>query len=235
MLLASPCWNRVAMNSAPPPAPADRHPETGRMLADALDAPWTQEPAPHLFLPSWVPDRLLDDLMAQMPPMERLTQIVGGGMILRSEKFQGPAWNLYDAMMRYLLSLLLARCAPWWHSVQERVGKELGPAWDTTFYPSFISIADPGRGVGPHMDGDTSVLTAITVLGYEDLSPAPVTNFFSGGQEPSRPTTTYPPSRGSLFVMPNLGLASTHGVIESIGPGRITHIASIMAVARDAQ
>jgi len=88
------------MNSAPPPAPADRHPETERMLADALDAPWAQQPVPHLFLPSWVPDRLLADLMAQMPPMGRLTQIEGGGMILRSEKFQGPAWNLYDAMMR---------------------------------------------------------------------------------------------------------------------------------------
>jgi len=205
------------------------------MLMDAINAPWAQEPVPHLFLPNWVSHRLLADLMAQMPPMQRLTQIEGGGMILRSDKFQGLAWNLYDAMMRYLLSLLLARCAPWWHSVQERVGKELGPAWDTAYYPSFISIADPGRGVGPHMDSDTSVLTAITVLGYEDQSPAPVTNFFNGGLELSRPTTTYPPSRGSLFVMPNLGPASAHGVIESIGPGRITHIASIMAVVRDAQ
>jgi hypothetical protein len=205
------------------------------MLADALEAPWIEQPVPHLFLPSWVPDRLLSDLMAQMPPMKRFTQIEGGGRILRSGKFQGPAWNLYDAMVRYLLSLLLARCAPYWPSVQDRIEKELGPAWDTVFYPSCISIADPGRGVGPHMDGDLTVLTAITVLGYEDMSHAPVTNFFSEGAPPARPTTTYPPSRGSLFVMLNLGPAATHGVIESFGPGRITHLASIEAIAREAE
>jgi hypothetical protein len=223
------------MNYLPPMTPADWSSETGVMLTEALNSPWNQVPVPHLFLPSWVPDRLLTELMTQMPPMERLTKIEGGGLILRSEKFQGLAWNMYDAMMRYLLSLLLTRCAPWWPSVQERVGNELGSAWDTAFYPSFISIADPSRGVGPHIDGDTSVLTAITVLGYEDMSPAPVTNFFIEGPDSFRPSTSYSPSRGSLFIMPNLGPESTHGVIESIGPGRITHIASIMAVARDAQ
>ena len=93
-------------------------------------------------------------------------------------------------------------------------------------YPSFICFANPERGVPPHLDGTSSVLTALTVLGYANDEPAPVTNFFRPISNNLQQISHYRPSNNSLLVWLNLA-NSLHGVVEHIKPGRLTHTVSL--------
>ena len=199
------------------------------MLAKALKTKIEKTSCPHFFIENWLPGFWATCLIEKIPPSDLFNAVNGGGKILNSEDIFGYQWFLYFSLIQKLLLDQLPRFAPWWKDIMKQVNETIfGNFWDIKLEPNFICLTDPKIGVPPHTDGETSILTAITVLGYLDFTPAPVTNFYSENLFPPIPITFYPPSRNSLLFLNKLGV-SKHGVAEKIKPIKITYIAGISA------
>lgn len=192
------------------------------------------EPSPHIFLNKALDENLLKILWDDLPKDIKFVLVEEGGNILRNYAIQSYVWNAYDAFIRHILICLFPKFREWLEIKNNQLlSHNMSCSWIRQ-YGSFICFNDPKKGVPPHMDGESSVLNIITVLGYPDGSMAPVTNFFSKDKSSGIyfPTTQYSPSRGSIFVWLNLNNAY-HGVIEKIYPKRLTHIASLESYERN--
>lgn len=196
-------------------------------MADrAVDTVVSENPSPHFFIPDFVPNFVIQKLYAEVPARKCFNNVEEGGAVLPPDLLHSFFWNAYDSHLKKLLVQLLPKFDPWLSEKEESllaIGmscRRLRP------YPSFVCYANPLRGVPPHIDGESSVLTALTVFGYPNGRPAPVTNFFRRVGLDFEPITHYPPACGSLFVWLNLPKA-WHGVIETIGPQRLTHLVSL--------
>jgi len=196
------------------------------MSDSAVNAIVREDPSPHIFIQDFVPGFIIKKLCAEVPDSKCFNNVEEGGAVLPRDLLESYFWSAYDDHLRDLLIQLLPKFTPWLSEKEEYLQalgmscKRLRP------YPSFVCYANPSRGVPPHTDGESSVLTAITVFGYLSGKPAPVTNFFKPTGDAFEPITNYPPSCGSLFVWINLPRA-WHGVIETISPQRLTHLVSL--------
>ena len=186
-------------------------------------------PYPHIFIDKALNEFILRILWNELPKFTNFDHIQGGGNILKNYDLECCTWKAYDNFIRDTLVCLLPKFNEWFEIKNRQLLKYgMSCSWIRQ-YESFVCFTDPDHGVPPHTDGDSSILNILTVLGYPDDSPVPVTNFFSKNIKLNSftPTTTYSPSRGSLFVWLNLENAY-HGVIEkTLRPGRLTHVASL--------
>ena len=188
-----------------------------------------ENPCPHFFINDWLPDFWATGLIKSIPPQNIFTSVEGGGSILDSKDAFGYQWCLYFSLIQKILWQQLPRFSSWFNDIKYQVDETFyGNSWEIKSEPNVICLTNPLIGVPPHTDGESSILTAITVLGYPDFTPAPVTNFYSENP-PVEPVTFYPPSRNSLLIFLNRSGFSKHGVIEEIKPNRITHIAGVSA------
>jgi hypothetical protein len=194
-----------------------------------------ERPWPHLFCSDFNSEFVVSKLYDELPPASWFASVEEGGNVLRSQLSGGYYWNLYDVSVRHLLFLLMPAFANWL-PLKDRQLRELGLACSRVRpYPSFWGYSNPERGVPPHTDGESAILTAVSVMGYADGLPAPVTNFFdrvAGTDCVYVPSSDYPPARGSLLVWLNLENAF-HGVREALKPNRLTHIAAIESFRLD--
>jgi hypothetical protein len=196
------------------------------MSARAMHAPIHIEPSPHIFIPDFLPDDIRQTMMRSIPPTESFKNIEEGGAVLPAEILGNFYWGAFDSFMRQLVWRLLTRFTPWLDEKEAEL-KAMGMSCNLLRpYPSFICYANPTRGVPPHVDGESSVLAALTVFGYPNGRPAPATNFFSQLGSDFLQITYFPPSIGSLFVWLNLPRA-LHGVAEKIEPQRLTHMVAL--------
>jgi len=185
-------------------------------------------PSPHIFIADALNEAIIKKLWDELPPAEHFDRIENGGNILKKHASKSFTWNAYDAFTRLILVCLLPKFRSWLEIKNKQLLKQnMSCSWIRQ-YDSFLCFTDSERGVPPHVDGESSILSILTVLGYQNGSPAPVTNFFSKDltSEFYYATTKYQPCRGSIFVWLNLE-NSHHGVIEKISSKRLTHIASI--------
>lgn len=202
------------------------HIEFDRMKTRVYRAEVVPAPHPHIFIEDFVSKPIYRKLVSSVPPASSFKRIEGGGYICPVDQFYNYSWNMYDSLMRLLMWSVLPKFQPWIEE-KEKDLRDIGMSCSCLRnYPSFISYADPSRGVPPHRDGTTSVLSALTVFGYPGGEPAPVTNYFRSNGDYFEPVTHYGPSSGSLFVWINLP-DSWHGVVELVKPHRITHIVSL--------
>lgn len=201
-------------------------------LARLLTHPITVYPSPHIFVPDAVSPTLLYQLWKSVPRNEAFQQINGGGRVARLSTVHDRFWLQYDVIMK----LTLLRLIPRFQSYIVEKNKELVEfgmrADDLQFYESFISYTDRERGIPPHVDGASSILSAITILGYPDGAAAPTTDFFvqvdSGAH---KNVTNYPACRGGVVVWLNLKDA-IHGLDEAPVNDRLTHMASLQCQDR---
>jgi hypothetical protein len=196
-------------------------------LAKLLTHPIAVYPSPHIFVPDAVNPTLLEQLWKSVPTNEAFQQINGGGRVARLSVVHDRLWLQYDLIMKLILLRLMSRFQPYIVEKKEEL-VELGMRVDDLqFYESFISYTDRERGIPPHVDGASSILSVITILGYSDGGAAPTTDFFvqvdSGAH---KNVTNYPASRGGVLVWLNLKYA-IHGLDESLVSDRLTHMASL--------
>jgi hypothetical protein len=193
-----------------------------------INSPIESYPFPHIFIDKALNEFTLQKLWDDLPQDKDFDQIKNGGYILKNHSLQSYSWNAYDAFIRFTLINLLPKFKDWLEIKNNELIKLNMSCSRIRQYDSFLCFTDPARGVPPHIDGESSIISILTVLGYQNGSPAPVTNFFlkDSASEHYFPTTKYQPCRGSIFVWLNLA-NSYHGVIEKVYPKRLTHVASI--------
>ncbi len=198
----------------------------GGMIERALSSQVISMPSPHIFLSDFVDEFVRDILVSQVNKSQEFLDVEGGGTILSEMILSNPYWSLYDSYIKKTLWSLLPKFSQWFDEKETDLIAYGMTCKRLRYYPSFISYTKPSRGIPPHVDGASSVLTALTLLGYLNGEKAPVTNFFKPTDHGFTQISSYMASRRSLFVWMNLP-DSWHGVIEPVNPCRLTHLASL--------
>lgn len=196
------------------------------MESRILNCNVTTLPSPHIFIDGFLDDYVRRTLISFIPKQEEFDDVDGGSFVISSILQSNVFWKTYDCFSKNLLLKILPKFAPWFEEKEADLKPYGLSCRRLSHYPSFISFTKPSRGIPPHIDGNSSVLNALTLFGYINGEVAPVTNFYLPTTNGFDKTTFYKDSNSSLFVWLNLPTA-WHGVTESLKPFRLTYLAAL--------